>query len=93
MSDIIGTRIHATLVETFRRYLFTAHRVAESEPDLREAFWEALGRDRFIAQHPIPTAIPAYATGPSLRRLAAQGQEAAPRIHESLLVLDRKTHV
>src|SRR6187455_89578 len=85
MSDIIGSAIHTTLLETFKRYLFTAHRIAESEPELREAFWDALGRDRFIAQHPILTTIPAYATDLSLRKLAER--QSPPQIQASLLGL------
>ena len=45
MSDIVGSLIHSRLLETFRRYLFTAHRIADADAELREAFWSALGRE------------------------------------------------
>lgn len=85
MSDIVGTTLYQSLRDTYRRYLFTAHRIADSEPDLREAFWEALGREDFISREPILTAIPTYETSLSPRELAQRS--APPHLHEALLRL------
>ena len=85
MSEIVGTRIYQTLRDTYRRYLFTAHRIADSESELREAFWDALGREDFISRQPLLTTIPTYVTGLTPRDLA--GRSVPPRLHEALLRL------
>ena len=54
------SEIERELSRTFRRYLFSANGIAESEPDLREAFWNALGRQDLFARQPLLSAMPAY---------------------------------
>lgn len=89
MAELIGTAVYQALHDTFRRYLFTAHRIAESEPELRAAFWDALGREDLMARVPILSAIPAYATSATIEELVAK--QASPALHPSLLKLGDST--
>ena len=60
MSEVDALEIERELNRTFRRYLFSANGIAESEPELREAFWNALGRQDLFARQPLLSAMPAY---------------------------------
>jgi hypothetical protein len=58
MGEINALRLEANLRAAFRRYLFSANGVAENEPELRDAFWEALGRESVFARSPLLSAMP-----------------------------------
>ena len=67
---------------TFRRYLFTQNFVADSDSDLRGAFWEALQEPGLFYGLPLVSALPAYETAGSSRSLI--GSADPPRLHPSL---------
>jgi DEAD/DEAH box helicase/Domain of unknown function (DUF1998)/Helicase conserved C-terminal domain len=67
---------------TFRRYLFTQNFVADSDSDLRNAFWDALQEPGLFFGPPLVSALPAYKTAVSSRSLI--GNAEPPRLHRSL---------
>src|SRR5437868_837478 len=68
--------------DTFRRYLFTQNFVADSDADLRNAFWDALQEPGLFYRPPLVSALPAYETAASARSLL--GRRDAPSLHRSL---------
>jgi hypothetical protein len=67
---------------TFRRYLFTQNFIADSDSDLRKAFWTALQEPGLFFETPLVSALPAYETAASARSLI--GRDKAPRLHARL---------
>jgi len=71
-----------TLTATFQRYLFTRNFIADSEPELRQAFWEALQARNCFARPPLLSAIPAYQAGATMEEMIARS--APPRLRAGL---------
>lgn len=78
MREINVHQFSSTLVERYRRYLFTANMVADSEPELRSAIWEALCQTDVFSREPLVTSIPAYRHGSTALDLIAR--ETPPRL-------------
>lgn len=81
MSEVNLEDFHAALYTTFRRYLFTLNFLPDSESELRDAFWKALGERDVICREPLLSVIPAY----------RQAQSAASLLdHKTPPRLDRR---
>lgn len=87
MPEINAARLELELKSTFARYLFSANGIAENEPELRDAFWQALGQRDVFARPPLLTVMPAYRVGASAAELVAR--ESAPMLHAR--IKDMKT--
>ncbi|MBI4871606.1 MAG: DEAD/DEAH box helicase [Candidatus Riflebacteria bacterium] len=87
MADLNPLRFTSTLVETFRRYLFTAHPLGDSEQPLREAFWQALGQEYPFSSGPYFHCVPTYARGCSVQELISNARP--PSLHPRLAELPR----
>src|SRR5712692_9112992 len=70
---------------TFRRYLFTQNFIADSDADLRDAFWHALQEPGLFYGPPLVSALPAYETASSARSLLGRTEE--PYLHRGLCKL------
>jgi len=86
MGEVDALKVERELSRTFRRYLFSANGIAESEPELREAFWNALGRQDLFARQPLLSAMPAYRRDKSADDLIRRA--SAPHLHPGLASLD-----
>ena len=85
MTEVNPLRIGSELRRTFRRYLFSANGIAESEPQLREAFWDALGRQDLFARQPLLSTMPAHKRSHSADELFRRTEP--PLLHPSLAAL------
>jgi superfamily II DNA/RNA helicase len=88
MHEINTHQFSRSLVDTYRRYLFTSNMVADSEPELREAFWNALSEKDVFSLRPIVTSIPVYKSGPIGADLIDAKQ--FPRLTNGLHRLNRR---
>jgi superfamily II DNA/RNA helicase len=82
MPEIHPQEFLSQISSTFRRYLFTQNFVADSDADLRNAFWDALQEPGLFYGPPLVSALPAYETAASARSLL--GRSGAPFLHPSL---------
>jgi ATP-dependent helicase YprA (DUF1998 family) len=74
------------LTSTFRRYLYTTNLVADSEPQLRRAVFDALGERDVFTRGPFVGAIPAYKPAATGAELMARIEP--PRLHALLAGCD-----
>ena len=82
MPEILLKEFRSAVEDTFRRYLFTLNFLSDGEPQLREAFRNALrGRDVF-SRDPLVSVIPAYKPGESVEHLISRSD--APLLHPKL---------
>ncbi len=88
MREINVHQFSSTLVERYRRYLFTANMVADSEPELRSAIWEALSQADIFSRLPLVTSIPAYKQGS--KGLDLISRDAPPKLSRALTKLAPK---
>src|SRR6266566_851426 len=88
MHEINVHQFSNTLVERYRRYLYTTNMVADSEPELRSAIWEALCQPDIFARLPLVTSIPAYKQGP--RGVDLTVRDTPPRLSPILSKLAPK---
>ena len=82
MTEIHPQEFLNQISATFRRYLFTQNFIADSDSDLRNAFWSALQEPGLFYGTPLVSALPAYEAGESARSFI--GRDQAPRLHSSL---------
>jgi hypothetical protein len=76
VSEINLKQFEKSLVDTFRRYLFTLNFISDNERDLRDAFWTALCQTDVFQREPLLSAIPAYDIGDPAEKLL--GRPEAP---------------
>ncbi|MCU1267562.1 MAG: box helicase [Acidobacteria bacterium] len=88
MREINVHQFSSALIDTYRRYLFTTNMVADSEPELRQAFWEALQQEDVFSLRPLVTSIPAYKQGPTGVDLI--GRKEVPRFAKGLERLNQR---
>ncbi len=82
MAEVNLSEFHGTLVETFRRYLFTLNFLPDNERELREAFWNALQAKNVFCRDPLLSIIPAYKQEKAAAELF--GRKYPPRLHPKL---------
>src|SRR2546428_6258722 len=73
------------LKSTFRRYLYTANMVSDTDPELQDHFWDELGAPDRIVKGPLINCIPAYEQGQTLQQIIASG--GPPSVSSKLLKL------
>jgi ATP-dependent helicase YprA (DUF1998 family) len=82
MSEVNLKDFQGALSTTFRRYLFTLNFLPDSESELRDAFWRALGEQDVISREPLLSVIPAYPEALSAASLL--GRESVPGLDKRL---------
>ena len=82
MPEVNLLRFQESLVETFRRYLYTLNFISDNEKELRKAFWNALQQPDVFFREPLLSAIPAYQTSGSTSDLLSRS--SPPRLHPLL---------
>jgi len=88
MREINVHQFSSALIDTYRRYLFTTNMVADSEPELRQTFWNALCQEDVFSLRPLVTSIPAYKPGPTGEDLI--NRKAPPHFAQGLEGLNKK---
>ncbi|MBI4872153.1 MAG: DEAD/DEAH box helicase [Candidatus Riflebacteria bacterium] len=87
MGEINPLRFASSVQDTFRRYLFTAHPICDSEPALRDAFWRELCEEYPLSSGPYLHCVPTYAPGNTILELIARQQP--PSLHPKFARLPR----
>ena len=86
MQEINVHEFAENLISTYRRYLYTTNMVADSEPALSEAIWEALNERDVFVRRPLVTCIPAYKH--LLTGTALLDRESPPMLSKKLARID-----
>lgn len=76
------------LIATYRRYLFTSNQIADSEPELQRAVWDALNQPDVFVRNPLVTCIPAYKQ--SLRGADLIARQSPPKLSPLLAGFQQK---
>lgn len=88
MNEINVHEFSESLIETYRRYLYTFNLISDSEPELRQEVWEKLKQRDIFALRPLVTSIPAYM--PSVAGQELIGRSSPPMLSPSLSRLNPK---
>jgi superfamily II DNA or RNA helicase len=86
MPEVNPVELELALRRAFQRYLFSASGIAESESELRDAFWAALSKENVFAREALLSAMPSYELAEPVSDLFRR--TAAPALHPTLAALN-----
>ena len=87
VGEIDAIRFSKELSETYLRYLFTSHLISDREPELQQAFEEAMRNESSLVKGPLISCTPCYNTSFSLKELV-EGRNGI-HLHNDMLRLSK----